>query len=91
MWEYILGGATVFGLIVTLGAWINGRLTRKILMDYFEKSDKRFEELFRRMDEHFRKMDEHFKRMDEYFRRMDERFQELVKQHNDMLARLGKL
>ena len=60
MWEYILGGATVFGLIVTLGAWINSRLTRKILINYFEKSDKRFEELFRRMDEHFKRMDECF-------------------------------
>ena len=37
MWEYILGGATVFGLIVTLGAWLNGRATRRVVMQNFER------------------------------------------------------
>lgn len=31
MWEYVIGGATIFGTIVAIGAWINGRLTRKYL------------------------------------------------------------
>ena len=30
MWDYILG-ATIFGLIVTIGAWLNGKATRKYI------------------------------------------------------------
>jgi len=39
MWEYVLGGATVFGLIVAASYWIRGRLVRKALMQYFERME----------------------------------------------------
>lgn len=74
MWEYILGGATVFGLIVTLGAWINGRMTRGVMMEYFNRMDKRFDELLKRMDE----------RLNELIKQHNE----LIKQHSEILKRL---
>jgi len=37
MQECILCNATVFGLIVTLGSWTDSKLTRKIIIEYFER------------------------------------------------------
>lgn len=33
MWEYVLGGATVFGLIVGLSSFYNGRVTRRLILE----------------------------------------------------------
>lgn len=32
MWGYIIGGATIFGAIVAISAFLNGRATRKVLI-----------------------------------------------------------
>ncbi len=45
MWEYIFGGATIFGAIVTLGAWLNGRAIRKYIGKLIEEEGKRTREL----------------------------------------------
>ena len=88
MWEYVLSEATIFGLIVTLGAWLNGRMIRKIIIQHFERmeqyfekveqhferSDRRFEELSKKMSKGFEEMN---KRFEELLKRMDERFNEL--------------
>ena len=104
MWEYVLGGATVFGLIVTFGAWINGRLTRgeisRLIVEEHRVTREMIREMIARMDEYFKAMDKYFKAVDEYFKasnrrfeellkRMDERFGELVRQHNEILRRLA--
>jgi len=47
MWEYILGGATIFGLIVGLFSWYNGRLTRKEVTRLIEGEDRRTRELIK--------------------------------------------
>jgi len=47
-----LGGATIFGLIVTLGTWLNGKVTRKIVVQHF----KRIEQYFERSDRRFKEM-----------------------------------
>ena len=63
MREYVVDGVTVFGLIVTLGAWLNGKITRRIVVEhfrrieqYFEESDRRFEELLRKLEERMRSL-----------------------------------
>ncbi len=92
MWEYVLGGATIFGLIVALGTWFNGRVTRKIMIQHFERLDKRFEEVLKRVDGRFeglvRGMD---RRFEEVLSRMDERFNELIKQHNKLIEQHNKI
>lgn len=67
MWEYVLGGASVFGLIVALGAWVNGRLTRREISRLIEKEHQATRELISKMDERFAKTDERFAKMDERF------------------------
>ena len=84
MWEYVLGGATVFGLIVTLGAWLNGRMTRKAIMQYFEKSDERFEELLKEV----RRIGEESNRR---FEEISKRFDDLIKQHNELVRQHNEI
>ncbi len=47
MWEYVIGGATIFGFIVTAGAWINGRLTRKAMAELIRSEGKITRDLIR--------------------------------------------
>ena len=60
LWEYVLGGASVFGLIVAAGAWINGRLTRREISRLIEKEHQATRELISKIDERMVKMDERF-------------------------------
>ena len=53
LWEYVLGGATVFGLIVTIGAWLNGRITRREISRLIMEEHRTTRELITRMDERF--------------------------------------
>ena len=61
MWEYVLGGAALFGLIVGLFGIYNGRATRKMLMEeeratrelmerISKQTNKRFEEINKRFE-----------------------------------------
>ncbi|KPV64353.1 MAG: hypothetical protein AOA65_0995 [Candidatus Bathyarchaeota archaeon BA1] len=56
LWEYVIGGATIFGLIVGLFSIYNGRATRKLLVE----EERMTRELIAKMDERFAKMDERF-------------------------------
>ena len=69
MWKYILGGATVFGLIITLGAWINGRVTRREISKLIVEEHKVTRELMERM---FAKSDERFQELLKEIRRANE-------------------
>lgn len=91
MWGYVLGAATLFGLIVTFGAWINGTLTRKVLLEHFAKMDQRFETLSRESSERFEAL---IKEMDQRFETLlketSKRFEELSKQFNERFQALTK-
>lgn len=98
MWEYVLGGASLFGLIVGLFSIYNGRATRKLLVEeerltreIIEKLVSRIDEGFRKMDEGFRRMDEGFRRMDEGFRKMDERFARMDERFIEILMEIRRL
>jgi len=80
MWEYVLGGASLFGLIVGLFSIYNGRATRKLLIGEERLTREMIERLMEKMDEGFRRMDEGFRKMDERFAKMDERFIEVLKE-----------
>jgi len=80
MWEYVLGGASLFGLIVGLFSIYNGRATRKLLIEEERLTREMIERLMGKMDEGFRRMDEGFRKMDERFAKMDERFIEVLKE-----------
>ncbi|MCL7402323.1 MAG: hypothetical protein LZ168_06015 [Thaumarchaeota archaeon] len=75
MWEYVLGGATLFGLIVGLFSIYNGRATRKLLLE----EQRHTRELIAKIDERIAKMDEIFAKMNERFTKIDERFEVLLK------------
>jgi hypothetical protein len=59
MWEYVLGSAFLFGLIVGLFSIYNGRAARKLLMEE-GLTREMIERLMEEMDEGFAKMDERF-------------------------------
>jgi hypothetical protein len=80
MWEYVLGGASLFGLIVGLFSIYNGRATRKLLIGEERLTREMIERLMGKMDEGFRRIDEGFRKMDERFTKMDERFIEVLKE-----------
>ena len=88
VWEYVLGGATIFGLIVGLFSLYNGRATRKLLLE----EEKYTRELIIKMDERFSKMDERFAKMDERFeeilRSIEAHIQSSTAQHMEILKRL---
>ncbi|MEM2212718.1 MAG: hypothetical protein QXQ28_05670 [Candidatus Nezhaarchaeales archaeon] len=88
MWDYILGGATVFGAIVALAAWYNGRMTRRFLAELIVKEGEATRELIAKMDEHLTKMDERFAKMDERFAKMDERFAKMDERFEALLKSL---
>jgi len=82
MWEYVLGGAILFGLIVGLFSVYNGRATRKLLLEEEKHTREliaKIDERIATMNERFAKMDERFAEMNERFVKMDERFEALLK------------
>ncbi|MEW6557148.1 MAG: hypothetical protein AB1349_07325 [Elusimicrobiota bacterium] len=77
---YILGGATIFGVIVGVFSVWNGRRTRADLKEIMQS-------IGTKIDEGFRKMDEGFRKMDEGFRKMDERTA-IIAEQTEMVAKL---
>ena len=67
LWEYVIGGATIFGLIVAVGAWLNGRITRREISKLIVEEHKATRELIAKIDERLAKMDERFMEMDKRF------------------------
>ena len=57
----ILGGFTILGVFLTVGAWVNGRSIKKFLAEEERMTRKMMDEGFKKMDEGFKKMDEGFK------------------------------
>ncbi|MCX8205291.1 MAG: hypothetical protein N3H31_06545 [Candidatus Nezhaarchaeota archaeon] len=87
MWEYVLGGATVFGLIVAVGTWFNGRVTRREISRLIveehrttrEEISKLIVEELKATRELIAKMDERIARVDERMAKADERFESLLR------------
>lgn len=88
MWGYVLGGATVFGAIVAVAAWYNGRITRKFLAELITKEGEAVRALIAKMDEHLTKMDEGFAKMDERFAEMNKRFAKMDERFEALLKSL---
>ncbi len=102
MWEYVVGGATIFGLIVAVGAWLNGRVTRREISRFIAEEHRATRELIRKMDERlakmnerlakadegFAKMDERFAKIDERFAKMDERFEQILRESAEAHTRI---
>ncbi len=51
MWEYVLGGATLFGLIVGLFSVYNGRATRKLMLEQERRTQELIEKIAGRLSE----------------------------------------
>jgi len=51
MWQYVIGGATIFGLIVGLFSVYNRRATRKYIGDLIKEETKRTQEILERLSE----------------------------------------
>jgi hypothetical protein len=45
MWQYVIGGATIFGLIVGLFSVYNGRATRKLIAEEERRTQEILEKL----------------------------------------------
>ena len=41
MWAYVIGGATIFGVIVALSSFLNGRATRRMLREDIRETRER--------------------------------------------------
>lgn len=87
MWEYVLGGATVFGLIMGLFSIYNGRVTRRgiamemrVTRELIAKMDERLLKIDERMSEGFLKMSEGFSKMDERFGALLQSIRDMAKQ-----------
>jgi len=87
--------ATVFGLIVTLGAWINGRMTRKVLLEHFERitrvMNERFWELIKQHNELIKQHQELIRQHNELMKTLNKRFDELIKQHNELIKQHNEI
>ena len=91
MWEYVVGGATIFGLIVAVGAWLNGRVTRREISRLIAEEHRATRELIRKMDERLAKMDERLAKVDEGFAKMDERFAKMDERFAKIDERFAKM
>ena len=91
MWEYVVGGATIFGLIVAVGAWLNGRVTRREISRLIAEEHRATRELIRKMDERLAKMDERLAKVDEGFAKMDERFAKMDERFAKIDERFAKI
>lgn len=49
MWAYVIGGATIFALIVGLFAIYNGRATRKVIREVISEEGERTREILREL------------------------------------------
>lgn len=56
MWEYVIGGAALFGLIAGLFSVYNGRASRKLLREMLTEHGKLLERL---SDQHSTLIDQH--------------------------------
>lgn len=55
MWEYVLGGATIFGVIVGSFSVYNGRATRKVIAEVITEEGRRTREVLREHGEILKK------------------------------------
>jgi hypothetical protein len=81
MWEYVLGGATLFGLIVGLFSIYNGRATRKLLLE----EQRHTRELIAKIDERFTKIDERFEIL---LKALDAHIKASTIEHQEIMRRL---
>jgi hypothetical protein len=81
MWEYVLGGATLFGLIVGLFSIYNGRATRKLLLE----EQRHTRELIAKIDERIAKIDERFEVL---LKALDAHIKASTIEHQEIMRRL---
>lgn len=91
LWGYILGGATVFGAIVAIAAWYNGRTTRRFLAELIVEEGRGVKELIAKMDQHIAKMDEHLAKIDEYLVKVDEHLVKMDERFAKIDGRFAKI
>ncbi|MCX8205418.1 MAG: hypothetical protein N3H31_07210 [Candidatus Nezhaarchaeota archaeon] len=87
MWEYVLGGAIVFGLMVGSFSIYNGRVTRKVLTKVLIEEGERMRTMVAKMDEG---LDEVIKKMDGRFAKMGERLEALLRNIEVLIERSSK-
>ena len=97
MWHYVLGAATIFGLIVGAFSVYNGRATRQLLLqeekatrELLLQEEKAARELLAKMNETLAKMDERLVKMAERLIKMDEGFKELFKGLKETIEAVSK-
>lgn len=84
MWEYA-GTAlilAIFGTLVTIITFINGRSTKKFLAKLIDEGNRRTQEMIAKMDERFNELGERFNEL-------GERFNVLIQQHNEILKTIA--
>jgi len=92
IWTYILGGATIFALIVGVFSVWNGRMTRRELREVMERGDQRTHELLNRMNGRTEQMGQYMQEMDNrhtaLLERIDGHMQEMGHRHTALLERM---
>ena len=83
MWEYIIGGATVFGVIVGLFSVYNGRATRRYIGDLIKEEAR----LDRELMERYEKI---LERHEKILERLSEQHNTLIKQQSTIINALKR-
>jgi hypothetical protein len=78
MWQYVIGGATIFGLIGGLFSVYNGRATRKYIGELIKEEGRRTQEL----------IDKHGERTQDILERQGKILERLVEQHTTLISML---
>ncbi len=73
MWIYIIGGAAIFGAIVALAAFINGRMTRRYIGNLIREENENTRELIREENRLAREM------MERIFGKLSDQHETMIK------------
>lgn len=99
IWTYIVGAATLFGLIVGVFSVWNGRMTRRELREVIENGDQRTHELLNRMNGRMEQTDGRMAQIAQFMEEMDRRhmallermdghMQEMDRRHTELLSQV---
>ena len=89
MWQYVIGGATVFGLIVGLFSVYTGRATRNYSGALIKEEGRRAQELIERHEEKTPELiDKHGARTQDLLERQGKILVRLVEQHTTLISML---
>lgn len=86
MWEYIFGGATIFGVIVGSFSVYNSRATRRYIGELIKETKSSISELIKEGGRLTRElMDRYMEMHGEVLRKYGEVFEKICEQHGAML------